>query len=453
VKNLALLLIFLVPFTLQAGLKKVAIIGGGMGGVSTATFLKDSNYEVHLFEKEKRLGGHATTVSLRGINVDIGPQYLAKGGWDLYIEFLKHFNLFDKNNFYKFVSDITIYKTDQEYPEFTSGQKARPNLDWLMNKKQAIPRLMSVATFINEAYKFNKKYGHKNVSMGDYLSKTKIKEEYLENIIKPLVATGLTSPANMIDEVSMISAAGVLGFRKALKKQEWWVSKTGMQPFIEKIAERAQRESKNLKIHLSSPVTKVLKNDDGSYTVFYGENQEMKVDKLVFAVHVPVLKELLKDWDTFRDLWEEFPYTFNKVLIIDDPSYLHPVYKSFYNVKIQDDGTYSMGMYLNKISPEFGHLIKTWGFSEDTYNSLKEKGLILAEADFMHPLPTTGFLEALKELKKRGKEEGDITFAGGWSENWETQYNAIQSGFKAARAIDSCIEPFWKEKLPALKGI
>ena len=37
--------------------KKVVIIGGGLGGLSTAINLLDSNFEVTIIEKNKNLGG------------------------------------------------------------------------------------------------------------------------------------------------------------------------------------------------------------------------------------------------------------------------------------------------------------------------------------------------------------------------------------------------------------
>ena len=39
----------------------VAIIGSGAAGLASAYYLKN-NFEVHLFEKEERLGGHANTI-------------------------------------------------------------------------------------------------------------------------------------------------------------------------------------------------------------------------------------------------------------------------------------------------------------------------------------------------------------------------------------------------------
>jgi predicted NAD/FAD-binding protein len=454
-KELFLIIVLFFPLSLLAR-QKVAIIGGGMGGVSTATFLKNSNFDIHLFEKEDRLGGHATTVTLPGKNykrveVDIGPQYLAKGGWDLYFDFLRHLNIYDEKNYYQFKSTITVYKEGQEYPEFTSDQPAEINISWMQNVKNPIFRLTSMAQFMSELFNFNQRKLSENISVGDYLDKTSIKKEYLENIIKPLVATALTSPRNMVDNVSMISTAGVLGFRRALDIPMWMVPKSGMQAYIQQVAQISQNAIKNFQIHLSSPVTKVIRNNDGTFKVFYGDNKEMQFDKVVLAVHVPVLKEIIGDWEKYSNLWGRFPYTYNKVLILNDPEYLHPVYQSFYNVKIQNDGTTSMGMKLSTISPDFGNLVKAWGFTDEKYKELKEKGHILAERDFMHPLPTIGFIDALKELRELEGEEENIAFAGGWSQNWETQYNAILSGYNAATKLDPKAANFWKGKLRSLK--
>jgi predicted NAD/FAD-binding protein len=52
--------------------KKVAIIGGGVTGLSAAWHLHFNDCEVHLFEAEDRLGGHAYTINVENVDVDIG---------------------------------------------------------------------------------------------------------------------------------------------------------------------------------------------------------------------------------------------------------------------------------------------------------------------------------------------------------------------------------------------
>jgi predicted NAD/FAD-binding protein len=46
----------------EAGKKRIAIVGSGISGLSALFALRDTQHEVHLFEKEERLGGHTNTV-------------------------------------------------------------------------------------------------------------------------------------------------------------------------------------------------------------------------------------------------------------------------------------------------------------------------------------------------------------------------------------------------------
>lgn len=45
--------------------KRVAIIGSGCGGLATAWALQSTRHEVHIFEKDDRLGGHTNTQTWR----------------------------------------------------------------------------------------------------------------------------------------------------------------------------------------------------------------------------------------------------------------------------------------------------------------------------------------------------------------------------------------------------
>lgn len=43
--------------------KRIAIVGSGISGLSTLWALRDTHHEIHLFEKEARLGGHTNTAT------------------------------------------------------------------------------------------------------------------------------------------------------------------------------------------------------------------------------------------------------------------------------------------------------------------------------------------------------------------------------------------------------
>ena len=57
--------------------RRVAVIGGGLGGLTAAGVLARAGIDVTLFEAADRLGGKATTLAADGIRLDLGPTLLA----------------------------------------------------------------------------------------------------------------------------------------------------------------------------------------------------------------------------------------------------------------------------------------------------------------------------------------------------------------------------------------
>ena len=47
----------------KAQKKRIAIVGSGISGLSALYALRNTQHEVHLFEKEERLGGHTNTAT------------------------------------------------------------------------------------------------------------------------------------------------------------------------------------------------------------------------------------------------------------------------------------------------------------------------------------------------------------------------------------------------------
>ncbi len=56
--------------------KKIVVIGGGLGGISTAVTLRNTGYEVELYEKNSHLGGKLNVLKKEGFSFDLGPSIL-----------------------------------------------------------------------------------------------------------------------------------------------------------------------------------------------------------------------------------------------------------------------------------------------------------------------------------------------------------------------------------------
>src|SRR5512136_2394708 len=56
--------------------KKVIVIGAGLGGLSAAISLKQSGYDVEIFEKNDKIGGKLNVLKQQGYSFDLGPSIL-----------------------------------------------------------------------------------------------------------------------------------------------------------------------------------------------------------------------------------------------------------------------------------------------------------------------------------------------------------------------------------------
>ena len=106
---------------------RVAVIGGGMAGVSSAHHIHkfDPQASVTLFEKEPVAGGNAKTVTVpnrRGemVKVDMGPQYFTEGPWNEYIRFLKEYDLYHPEKTSEFTGSISIQEYGKQRPRLVT---------------------------------------------------------------------------------------------------------------------------------------------------------------------------------------------------------------------------------------------------------------------------------------------------------------------------------------------
>ena len=67
----------------------VAVVGGGIGGLSAACYLADAGADVRVLEKNEQLGGRASTLERDGFRFDMGPSWYLMP--DVFERFFAHF--------------------------------------------------------------------------------------------------------------------------------------------------------------------------------------------------------------------------------------------------------------------------------------------------------------------------------------------------------------------------
>ena len=58
-------------------MKKVIIIGSGLGGLSTALRLSNKGYDITILEKYSSPGGRLNTIEQDGFRFDMGPSFMS----------------------------------------------------------------------------------------------------------------------------------------------------------------------------------------------------------------------------------------------------------------------------------------------------------------------------------------------------------------------------------------
>jgi len=331
---------------------KVAIIGSGVSGLVSA-YLLSRKYEVTIFEKENRAGGHANTVSV----TDSEKKYNLDVGFIVYNEktYPKFTQLLNELNISTQLSDMSFsFNSIKENFEFSS----RGIRGFFAQKKNIFNpihyrMLYDLLFFHRDARSILKKNELHNVTFEEYLAERNFSQAFKERLIIPLTAaTWSNSPTDILKFPTnylfkFLEQHGVLAMNSI---PEWRWIKEGAKTYIDAIIDKIGKES----FHFGNPVNGITRNAD-SITLNVN-NQEQNFDAVVLACHPDESLKILLDASTQeRQILSGFRYAPNKVVLHDDTNMLPKknwARASWNYQKTQLNDTYdklTMTYYLNKL--------------------------------------------------------------------------------------------------------
>lgn len=338
----------------RSGIAKVAVIGGGISGLSAA-YLLSRRFRVTLFEKSERLGGHTLTVPVESseapgsvLPVDMG--------------FVLH-NRKNYPNFCRLMAELKVESCESELSfAFHGGPKGPTWSSHGLNGRFAQrtnalnPRYHSLW---REVKRFNKSMrqllddgANQDIPLGEFLDEHRFSTAFREHYLYPMAAAVWSSPLEGMDAFPAFMLLAYFrdqGFLGEADQQPWRTIPGGTSRYIEPLTKPYADG-----IVLGARIVEIRRNLEGVDLRMEGGGIQ-RFDHVVFACHgdqaLPLLGDATK---AERDVLSVFHTHRNPAVLHTDPSILDKRRRAWasWNVRaMADPGRLVLTHHINRMQP------------------------------------------------------------------------------------------------------
>ena len=373
--------------------EKIAIIGSGISGLSAAHLLS-KKYDVYLFEKKNRLGGHTRTINvyenLRKIPIDTGFIVFNEQNYPDLTKFFQLLKIDYKDSDMSFAVSNKLPNIEYSGKTFFRLFSNFNNLFSLKFYKMIfeIKRLYSICNKLEIDNKNSK------LTLDDFLNEHKF-SDYLKNYhILPMISSIWSSN---IDDVKKFPLITFINFFKnhALfnfkNRPQWKFISNGSNQYIKKLT-----DLNSFKYFTNYKIKKILR-EKNNIQIVDNHDKHNSFSKLIIATHGDQVLSLL-DSPTIKevDIFSKFKYSNNTAYLHTDSS-LMPDSKlawsswNFLNKSIGKKFTLTYWMNLLQNLPTNKNYFVT-------VNPFKVPKNIINQTTFEHPIYSLNTLSAQKEV-------------------------------------------------------
>ncbi len=330
-------------------MKRIAIIGGGISGLSAGYFLSRKN-EVTLFEKEPRVGGHTHTVAVEtsGGVVPVDTGFIVHND-HTYPNLIR---LFQDLGVATAPSDMSfaVFRRDPEFEYASHG------LDSFFAQRSNLfsPRHYLL---LREIIRFNKEGPQlladpklESYQLGDWLRDRKFAPIFLERYLYPMVSA-VWSMA--LDRIEQFPASTLMRFFAnhglfAIDGHfQWKVVRGGSNSYLAPLSAPFKD-----RIHNQAEISKV-ERDEACVRIHFHNRSALEFDEVVFACHGnQVLPLLAAPTERERDVMTNFTSSSNDTCLHTDENLLprRKNARASWNYLLTDDpGKVSLTYYMNRL--------------------------------------------------------------------------------------------------------
>jgi len=410
---------------------KIAVVGGGISGLSAALILTP-HHEVHLFESETTLGGHAHTVSMpsqgRLVHLETGFFVFNPVTYPHFTRLLDYLGVstIESNMSLSIQTSDRLEWGGANLATIFAQKKNLLNLDFLR-------MLREILRFSREAEKNLRLSRENHWTLEELVRHRSYSQALLHLFLLPM--TGAIWSMSF-DEPLRLPAETFLNFclnHRLLQRSErsnWRTIAGGSINYVERMRARLANP------HLGTKVRGIrLRQDKLQVST---EFHESEFDKVILATHAPVSRAILQP--AFPDLaaaLEPFQVSSNRVELHEDESVM-PQNRSCWsswNVKANEHPrAIELTYYLNKLQS-----IDSTSNYFITLNSIKNLARVHRIFFYDHPQFDFATMAAQQKLPSLQGRHG-IYLAGAW-----TRYGFHEDGIVSAINVarDLGCEPPW----------
>jgi predicted NAD/FAD-binding protein len=304
---------------------KIAVIGSGISGLSSAYYLS-KKHKVDLFEKQDRFGGHSYTLDIKlndkeKVAVDIGFMVFNKVTYPNLINFFKE-------------NEIEIEKSDMSFSVTVKGTNIEycgKGLNGIFSNRSNLFNLKFVKMFF-EIISFYKSCEQldsnsmERITLGEYLNKIGKSKYFIDYHIIPMVSAIWSMPPYEASQMPLVFFLNFFknhGLFKLKDRPQWFTVSNRSKTYVSKILSKVSGEYfKNYEIN------KIVRNKNGIKIYYGSENEFFTYDKVVLASHADESLKIISDIsDREKEILSNFKYKPNKAVIHSDESVMPKINK------------------------------------------------------------------------------------------------------------------------------
>ena len=416
---------------IQGPRKRIAIVGGGISGLSAAYYLAPY-YDVTLFEASPRLGGHARTV-MAGKNgdqpVDTGfivfnyvtYPYLTRLFRDLDVPVIK-----SEMSFGASINDGWL-----EYGLANVGAVAAQKRNLL--RPQFYKMIADIIRFGKRAEAAAK---DDDKTIGELVDELGLGDWFRNNYLMPMCGAIWSTPVEDVDQFPAKSLVQFFRNHALLAGagagvHQWWTVKGGSIEYVRRL--ETALIARGCTLRTNTPVLSA-RRDALEVRIETGDGVAQGYDEMILACHSNQALAILGDGatGTERDALGSIRYQPNKAVLDRDEGQM-PKRRACWSswAYRSQDGDIGVTYWMNKLQniPESDPLFVTLNPSTEI-----PQDAIYDEVEFAHPVFDKAALKAQQDIR-RMQGDNHTWFAGAWNRHGFHE-DGIASAMRIVRALN-----------------